>query len=344
MALYYVALKMLVWQLIRRYLCTNKTYQTMQSYPYIKKSAQYAFCYIFTLMMLFACGNDEPLPNKQIIHNENDSTISQNDTIKHSQYNFDLYDIPIVEENYVQCFLGNVVDLENSSARHITSLPNPQYNKVSTMLSYGAEFYEYNYIPNLLETQRIIKSLKENDIEQNEQFTFSQNRYNTLKEIRLAYGGKECISLDSLWLQNNSKQLLYQSFIVYSLNQVMAHFSLADETENILSVYPVEKNHYGCINSITLGKICYVIAAIESHNDDERINTAVSIENNGIVRNALIITFDNQCRPIVQQRSNLTKEDILNIFNQQPIRPLYFNIYSMKNGAICTLRNSINIK
>ena len=212
------------------------------------------------------------------------------------------------------------------------------------MLSYGAEFYEYNYIPNLLETQRIIKSLKENDIEQNEQFTFSQNRYNTLKEIRLAYGGKECISLDSLWLQNNSIQLRYQSFIVYSLNQVMAHFSLADETENILSVYPVEKNHYGCINSITLGKICYVIAAIENHNDDERINTAVSIENNGIVRNALIITFDNQCRPIVQQRSNLTKEDILNIFNQQPIRPLYFNIYSMKNGAICTLRNTINIK
>lgn len=162
----------------------------MQRYPYIKKGAQYAFCYIFTPMMLFACSNDEPLPNKQIIHNENDSTISQNDTIKHSQYNFDLYDIPIVEENYVQCYLGNVVDLENSSARHITSLPNPQYNKVSTMLSYGAEFYEYNYTPNLLETQRIIKSLKENDIEQNEQFTFSQNRYNTLKEIRLAYGGK----------------------------------------------------------------------------------------------------------------------------------------------------------
>ena len=80
------------------------------------------------------------------------------------------------------------------------------------------------------------------------------------------------------------------------------------------------------------------------HNDDERINTAVSIENNGIVRNALIITFDNQCRPIVQQRSILTKEDILNIFNQQPIRPLYFNICSMKNGAICTLRNTINIK
>ena len=96
MALYYVELKMLVWQLIKSYLCTNKTYQTMQRYAYIKKCAQYAFCYIFTPMMLFACGNDEPLPNKQIIHNENVSTISQNDTIKHSQYNFDLYDIPIV--------------------------------------------------------------------------------------------------------------------------------------------------------------------------------------------------------------------------------------------------------
>ena len=71
MALYYVKLKMLVWQLIKCYLCTNKTYQTMQRYPYIKKGAQYAFCYIFTPMMLFACGNDEPLPNKQIIHNEN---------------------------------------------------------------------------------------------------------------------------------------------------------------------------------------------------------------------------------------------------------------------------------
>ena len=138
MALYYMELKMLVWQLIKCYLCTNKTYQTMQRYAYIKKCAQYAFCYIFAPMMLFACGNDEPLPNNQIIHNENDSTISQDDTIKHSQYNFDLYDIPIVEENYVQCYLGNVVDLENSSARHITSLPNPQYNKVSAMLSYGA--------------------------------------------------------------------------------------------------------------------------------------------------------------------------------------------------------------
>ena len=59
----------------------------MQRYPYIKKGAQYAFCYIFTPMMLFACGNDEPLPNKQIIHNENDSTISQNDTIKQYSVN-----------------------------------------------------------------------------------------------------------------------------------------------------------------------------------------------------------------------------------------------------------------
>ena len=47
MALYYVELKMLVWQLIKCYLCTNKTYQTMQRYPYIKKCAQYAVIGIF---------------------------------------------------------------------------------------------------------------------------------------------------------------------------------------------------------------------------------------------------------------------------------------------------------
>lgn len=124
----------------------------------------------------------------------------------------------------------------------------------------------------------------------------------------------------------------------------MAHSSLADKTENVLSVYPVEKNHYGCISSITLGKICYAIAATENHSDDERIGTAVSIENNSIMCNALIITFDSQCRPIVQQRSNLTEQDILNIFNRQPIRPLYLNIYSMGNGVIYTLRSMTNIK
>lgn len=315
----------------------------MQIYPCIKKGAQYAFCYIFTPIMLFACGNDDPLPNKQIDPNENDSIFTQNDTIKHSLYYFDLYDIPVVKENYAQGFLGNVVELDNTSACHLIPLSNPQYSKVSAMLSYGAEFKEYTYTPSLLETQKIIMSLKERDIEQNEQFTFTQNRFNTLRELHLAFGGKECIRLDSLWQQNYKTQPRRQSFLVYSLNQVMARIALSDETEDILSVYPFQKMNYGCINSITLGKACYVVGITENHTDG-RGNSSTVTEDNSIVPHAIIVTFDSQCKPIVQRRSNLAKQEILNIFNEQPIRPLYFNLYCIGNGTICTLRNTISIK
>lgn len=314
----------------------------MQMIPDMKKGARYAFCYIFTPMMLFACGNEDPLPVRPTPIPDTGGITIADDTIRHGWYHFDLYDIPIVEENYAQAFLGNVINIENSSARHLVPLSQPQYNKVSAMLTYGAELKEFAYVPSLPETQKMIMSLKESDIEQNERFTFSQNWYNTPREIRLGFGGSDCILLDSLCLQNEKAAVSGHTYLVYSLNQVMARLALSDETEDILAAYPSDKMNYGCINAIALGKACYVVASIDKNADGNADKD--DPKSTDTLARAVVVTFDRQCRPIVNQRTNLTKQEILKLFNEQPIRPLSFSIFRIGNGEACSLGNPIDMK
>lgn len=314
----------------------------------MKRGVLYAFCYIFTPLFISSCDSDEARTPNTIA--TQDSVIeSVSDTVRHEVYNFNLTEVPVVVSNRRDAFVGNLVNLKQSEACHLSPL-NPLTNvKLSFMITFNSDFAAEDNVPSLDVTNRLGKILKDS-ANTSVLFSSGSNTYSSLREMRLHSRGEWAIALDSLCLKNQTS-LNKKNITVYTTRQIFGYLSVDYFDKKLLPHDITGKPNVGYINNLAYGKLSYVVVANATDNIKQLINRYIngetlSADEQYQIKDVEIfsVTFDELCRPQVERIDKTYPTDFAELFVKQPIRPISFEVFSLGDDGRTTLRSSVNMK
>ena len=223
------------------------------------------------LVLFSSCNNDNSISqNKSTIDSTTDEIY--NDTIKSKLYTFVSNETYINENSSSLIYIGSVIYNEAKDLSSIKAPSGLKYNEIEYGALYNKELYFTKSEPSLSETNKIFQKIKSSTALQNASFIYSSPiTFHNHKELHFLGMKNTGLQLDSIFsnLKYNSCDMEYKNGLIYKYYNEVATITMDYPTNGIIknNYITTDKDKMAYVNSITYGRVSYMILEFNSNND-----------------------------------------------------------------------------
>jgi hypothetical protein len=319
---------------------------------------------IFLILVFFiSCDNENTIvDNGHITDSIKEDTIHKDtiyqDTIKSKIYNFCLADVPVSAKSYDHIFIGSALYHKANGLYSINAPENMRYEEIEYGTFYNQELYFTKGTPSLSETNKLFKEIASAPISQNGTFIYSSPvTFHNHRELYLWGMKNRGIELDSIFSGRTYKwqKMLHKNGLIYTFYNELATIAMDYPEKSLLKniLTPQEKDSLVYVNSITYGKLCYMIAEFDISNDTAKEIIIKLLKGEKLSQdevkiisqvNVCVVSFNEKAEPIIINGHESLISNFYSNSQKLSFTPLTFSVLSLTDNSESSISYTVDMK